>query len=139
LTILKNPSNDVPAFWKRWLLGWLPFAAVSAVVFQSAVLPPRDIPSFLSQINDKLIHGAEYFLLALAAIHAFRMAKSAFFREKSAMLALFYGSAMGVVTEISQLYVAGRACDFFDWLADFTGTVLALLLTGWVLKKKRNA
>ncbi len=139
MTTSKNPSDSVSGFLERWLLGWVPFFAVSLIVFQSAILPPRKIPGFLAQFNDKVIHGTEYFILALVAVHAFRKAKPSFFRSKSFVLALFYGSIMGVVTEVCQLYVPGRSCDFYDWLADLTGTALALVLARVFIKTKETA
>jgi len=46
--------------------------------------------------------------------------------------ALLAASAYGATDEWHQLFVPGRSCDVFDWLADTTGAALAVgLYAGW--------
>ena len=136
MTTSKTPSS--PDFLQRWLLGWFPFWVYSGLVFESAVLPPRKIPHFLLHINDKVLHGTEYFILVLIALRTFGKAKTCFLREQAVWLALAYASLFGILTELAQLYVPGRACDFYDWLADFGGASAGLLLAGFLTRKKNE-
>ena len=45
---------------------------------------------------------------------------------RGAAWALLAASAYGATDEFHQLFVPGRSCDVFDWLADTTGAALAV-------------
>src|SRR6266480_4505140 len=74
LNTSKIPS-DSDSFRSQWLLGWIPFWIFSAFVIKGAILPPEEIPSLLAAVNDKVLHGAEYFLLLFISWNAFQKAK----------------------------------------------------------------
>lgn len=39
-----------------------------------------------------------------------------------------------MLDEIHQIYVPGRFAEMLDWLADFTGSVIAVLITKYLLE-----
>ncbi len=112
----------------RWGLGWFPFWAYSFFVYQSAILPPEKIPIFFTEINDKAVHGIEYFILFLFTVHAFLGAKSSRLHSRPLLYALGWCLLMGMATEISQAFVPGRTASFLDWAADVAGGLLAMFL-----------
>ncbi len=50
----------------------------------------------------------------------------------SLVIAGLYGAA----DEFHQLFVPNRDCEFWDWLADFAGTVIMVLLIRYYLSSK---
>ena len=124
-------ANETP-FFRRWLSGWLPFWAYSALIFEGAILPPSRIPHFLHLVNDKLIHFSEFFFLFFIAEHAFHMAKHWLSRHPG-ILAYGYCVFMGIFTEVAQRFVKGRTPDFYDFLADAAGAALAFAIYGLTL------
>ena len=110
--------------FRRWGLGWIPFWFYSAFVFHSSMLPPSKIPSFFLNLNDKLVHGVEYFLLAIFAANAFSKSKQFEVAFHAAGLAFAYCLLMGVSTEFAQAWVPGRTPEFSDLLSDAIGASL---------------
>lgn len=90
-------------------------------------MPPSELPPILQRFDDKLLHFAEFFLLFLASVNAFRLARSSFFRH-SAILAAGYGILAGILTEILQHSVEGRSPETADLAADGLGTLAGLIL-----------
>ena len=123
LTISKTPSERALA--KEVYASWFIFLSYSALVYESAILPPNRIPHFLLNANDKVIHATLYFLLFGAALWAFKNSRWIYSRVLPEKSALVYCAIMGIVTETSQIFVPGRSCDAADWTADVLGAVLA--------------
>jgi len=131
LNTLKSPSKKQAPFIIRWFGGWLPLWLCTGLIIKGAVLEPSKLPTFLAYFDDKLIHGAEFFLLFLFAIHAFRLAKSAVFRH-SGVMAFAYCMFVGVLTEAAQFYVQSRSPDVYDLLADTAGIAAGFCVYGLV-------
>ena len=122
-----NRSGETPgAFFPRWFLGWIPLGLATAVVFQGAVLPPEKIPAIFLRINDKLIHGTEYFFLFLFAANAFLQARALWLARSPLGFAFIYCLMIGAATEIVQIFIPGRTADLLDWAADGLGAAVAL-------------
>lgn len=130
------PSNQANA--GMGIFSWILFLGYSGFVFQGAILPPDNIPPFLARFNDKLIHGFFYFLLFASALFAFKNSKWIYLRVLPEKSALVYCALMGIVTEISQIFVPGRACDAADWSADVIGAALGLFLYSLATYRKKN-
>lgn len=131
-------------FFSRWILGWIPFGAASALILHGAFLSPDDIPKLLIHLNDKVVHGMEYFVLFLFSANAFRRAAQAWLTAYPDSLAFGYCLMMGIVTEIAQFWAPGRMPDIFDWAMDGLGaaaawTLIFLIALGARLFSKRNS
>ena len=76
-------------------------------------------------LSDKEIHAVVYLGLALLAYRAAMMVplKRAF---DPIAQSLMISSLYGILDEIHQLFVPGRHSDVRDWLADVTGTLIAV-------------
>ena len=109
-------------------LNWISFWAYSLFVFETAIISPQKIPRFIASINDKLLHGVEYYLLFWISLKAFLGFRNLSLQKKADLLALAYCFLMGVATEWAQRFAFGRSCDFWDWLADAGAASLALII-----------
>jgi VanZ family protein len=91
-------------------------------------------------MNDKLNHFGAYGLLSIL------LYLNLHFQEKIKILSRFpaaftvlIASIYGLLDEIHQMFVPGRSAEFLDWLADFLGSVTAVLIMGYILRKfKQN-
>lgn len=101
------------------------------------------LPSTLAiatDMNDKLNHFGAYGLLSIL------LYLNLHFQEKIKILSRFpaaftvlIASIYGLLDEIHQMFVPGRSAEFLDWLADFLGSVTAVLITAYILRKfKQN-
>jgi len=90
---------------------------------QASLEPPID---FGFDYQDKLYHAAAYFVMGLLAWRSFKH------RLDSpiilAMLSIAFCSLYGASDEWHQSFVVGREPDIADWIADASGSALAILL-----------
>ncbi|MSR77454.1 MAG: VanZ family protein [Candidatus Omnitrophica bacterium] len=127
-------SREIYKALERWAFGWIPFWTATAVIVRGAVMPPKDIPQFLFEVNDKLIHGAEFFVMMLIAYHAFERALSEKIHRYRFSDAILYSLFLGALTECLQFYTPGRSPDIFDFFADSVGVAAAALIMGKITK-----
>lgn len=87
-------------------------------------------------VGDKIEHFGAYGLLS------FLLYLTLYFQKKSSLLSTFpatftivFASFYGMIDELHQLFVPGRYADVLDWVADFSGSLLAVLITQYLLKK----
>lgn len=125
-----------PTAKTRRRLAWSFFCAYSAFVFQGSLIPLERIPQFFLHVNDKLMHGIEYFLLYDAGVWAFRQAKAEGLRLRSVWVAIAWCLLMGLATEGTQSFIPGRRASFADLLADLGGTVVAAALDRWASRRR---
>ena len=76
--------------------------------------------------SDKILHIIAYFGYGLTLILAVFGNSADIKFKKGIIIVLIIGGLFGASDEIHQLYVPGRECDFFDWLADVIGLSLSL-------------
>ena len=112
----------------RWILGWIPFILASALIFHGSTLSPRALPPIFLRLDDKLVHGLEYFILFLLSANAFKRASQKWLVVYAASLAFGYCVLMGAVTETAQFFVPGRVPDLMDWAVDGLGAAFAWLI-----------
>jgi len=67
-----------------------------------------------------MLHAAEYFVLALLALRAFRTFRHPF------LYAILFAAMFGVLDEFHQLLVPDRTFSFLDMLADLIGSCVVL-------------
>jgi VanZ family protein len=103
------------------------FWPVLAYVLWGQLQP--DVPNFLHEINDKLLHFTAYFVLGAMASGAVRKPG----RVKWAILGLI---VVGAAIELIQAYV-GRETSLLDGIANGSGAVAGALLVRFVLDPLR--
>ncbi len=111
---------------KRKLLV-LPWLLYSALIYIVSSHPLDRLPKFTILGWDKLIHMAEfavYSFLTGIALKALETDKSRFNLLFTALIiTLLYGAS----DEIHQLFVPGRSCSIFDFIADSIGGIIGLI------------
>ena len=102
---------------------WLPPLALMAVIFLFSAQPNLDSGlGLIDTIGRKLIHFAEYALLALLWWRALRSRLD----DRRAALAAFVVTALYAASdEYHQSFVEGRAGSPIDWLIDCAGAAVA--------------
>jgi VanZ family protein len=104
------------------------FWPVLAYVLWGELQP--DLPNYLQQINDKLLHFSAYFVLGAMAGGAIRRRG----RVKWAVLGLIL---VGAAIELIQAFV-GRETSFLDGVANGAGAIAGALLARYVLDPLRE-
>ncbi len=104
------------------------------ILFIGTTMPsPQYVDVF--EISDKIKHFTAYFTLA------FLLGMNLYFQEKWKALSKYFLSytfiicvTYGLLDEIHQIFVPNRTCEFYDWLADLSGSLLAVLLLRFTVK-----
>lgn len=102
---------------------WLPVYLYAGVIFlfSSWAVPPQPPP--LLHV-DKLIHIAEYAILAYLLARAARNSSSARLSMHFRAFAVCVAALYGLSDEFHQYFVPGRGADGFDVLADAIGALI---------------
>lgn len=113
----------------------LPVVLYCAFVFFISALSAPPAPDYGFSFSDKINHTGAYGLMMILSFRA----SSWLFRNSSLrtqlLAALFFTMLYGASDEFHQYFVPNRECDFFDWLADSSGALLAL--AGILLVRRR--
>ncbi len=97
------------------------------VVSVANILPPDTLQKF--QFYDKAEHFIAYMLLTVFIFFSCAVEEKFRYLHRHPFFAAFLFIALyGMINELIQLYVPGRSCDFYDWLADMTGASAALII-----------
>ena len=87
-------------------------------------------------VSDKLLHFGAYGLLSVFLyLNMHFQNRINLFKNKPATCTVIIASIYGLLDEIHQMFVPGRSTEFLDWLADFSGSLLAVIITGYLIKK----
>src|SRR5688572_29884762 len=111
---------------QRWRY-WLPVVAYTSLIFYLSSLPhPEDtLPNFLfEQLGAKLLHAAEYAVLAFLCYRAFLHAAGPRAASNALILAIGAASLFGMTDEVHQAFVPSRESSWSDWIADTAGAVV---------------
>lgn len=100
------------------------------------------LPSNISldiNVSDKIEHFGAYGLLSfLLYSNLYFQTKYQLLNKFPAIFTLLFAALYGMVDELHQLFVPGRSADVRDWLADFLGSVLAVLIAKFILEKLKQ-
>jgi VanZ family protein len=115
------------------------FVYTPLVIYWVILLILTSLPSGIAvtvDVSDKVNHFGAYGLLSVLLFLTmnFQM-KYPFLKKNANWLTVLIASSYGVLDELHQMLVPGRSCEFLDWLADFSGSLLGVLIIQWLLKK----
>ena len=114
-----------------------PFLLWLAVIFVESSFPAEVYPQIEIFSADKIFHLGVYGLLAaLCYISLIHQEKFLSLKKSPLILTLIIVSLYGLSDEFHQLFVTNRDCEFWDWLADFGGAVIMVLLIKYYLQKR---
>ncbi|MBK7106218.1 MAG: VanZ family protein [Ignavibacteriae bacterium] len=116
----------------------IPLILYWIILFIGTTLPSTTYVDVF-EISDKLKHLGAYLILAVL------LGLNLHFQEKWQGLSKFYLSytfiiciTYGVLDEIHQIFVPNRSAEFFDWIADLSGTLIGILVIRIFINIIRN-
>lgn len=113
---------------------WVWPLALMGVIFALSAQPSLDSGlGLIDTVGRKLVHFAEYGLLALLWWRAFRTRIA---EDRAAVAALVMASLYAVTDEWHQGFVEGRSGNAVDWLIDTAGAATAI---AWLRLRTRIA
>ena len=119
---------------KKTLLVYLPLGVYWLVLFILTSMPSANLPKSF-EFNDKMEHTSAFAVLGMLLSLAITVQKSSkYFKSRAWLGSLIIGATYGAFDELHQLFVVGRSCDFFDWMADITGTSVGIIITYAIIK-----
>lgn len=90
--------------------------------------PSLPVPMLFS-LQDKILHGGAYFIMAILAWRNFKHLLNR--PITIALVSITFCSLYGISDEWHQSFVVGRSSDVIDWLADTSGAGLAASLLAY--------
>lgn len=105
---------------------YIPLIVYWITLFILTTIPADNIPR-LFENQDKYEHFIAYCGLGILLSLALYFQKKVKLISSNAFLfALLFIFVYGAVDELHQLFVPGRYCDFYDWLADSFGGLIGI-------------
>ena len=118
----------------------LPAILWAGTIFVFSSIPSTSIPEFSIFSQDKLLHAAVFFVLAVLLYRSFSSQRRFPALVRHAKLwTLAVAALYGVSDEIHQLHVAGRSADYRDVIADVVGAMAFILLIWYRDTLRRKA
>ena len=119
---------------KKYLIH-LPLVIYWIILFVLTSLP-TGLAIETRDVSDKLLHFGAYGLLSvLLYLNLYFQNKFLLLNKYSALYTILVASVYGLLDEIHQMFVPGRSAEFLDWLADFSGSLVAVLIISYLIKK----
>ena len=105
---------------------YIPLTVYWVMLFILTTIPADNVPQ-LFENQDKYEHFIAYCVLAmLLSLALYFQKRSILISSKAFLFALLFILAYGAIDELHQLFVPGRYCDFYDWLADSSGGIIGI-------------
>jgi VanZ family protein len=135
---VKQEFNNT--IWENALFYWAPVLAYAAAIFYLSSLPKphEQLPEFVRDLSDKLLHFVEYGILGALWYRAFRWASGPRIATSAVLLAVVAGSIYGMTDEVHQAFVPMRTASLLDWIADTLGTVIGARGLSWIEQRRRE-
>ena len=113
----------------RRLIYWIPFVVYSIVLVHLLLTPAEDIPPFLMNRGDKILHLTAFAGLKFFYIAAITEFFSCFKQGIGFILFSFIGLVLaGGIIEIIQTMVPGRSGSIVDFYFNVAGLFIGLLV-----------
>jgi hypothetical protein len=106
---------------ERRILAWIPAAVYVGLIFAVSSIPGSLHGIIPFVLFDKVAHVVEFAGLGLFLTVAFRGTLPRASMKLVVLFVLGVGLAIGVLDELYQHLVPGRAVEFLDWVADTIG------------------
>jgi VanZ family protein len=109
---------------KKWMI-YFPLIIYWMILFVATTLPSKDLPTV--HVSDKIEHFTAYFILAVLLNLAMMFQnKYIYIKRKAWLFTLVIIMTYAGLDEIHQLFIPGRDCELFDWIADSSGVLLGI-------------
>lgn len=115
------------------------FVYTPLVIYWVILLILTSLPSGMAvtvDVSDKVNHFGAYGLLSVLLFLTMNFQiKYPFLKKNANWITVLIASVYGILDELHQMLVPGRSAELLDWLADFSGALLGVLIIQWLLKK----
>jgi VanZ family protein len=89
-----------------------------------------------TDVSDKINHFGAYGLLSvLLYLNLYFQDKIKLLNKFPETFTVLIASIYGLLDELHQMFVPGRSAEFLDWLADFSGSLVAVLISRYLIKR----
>ena len=117
---------------------YLPLGLYWLLIFVLTSIPGTHVPNLFGT-SDKLKHFAAYFVLAFLLNFALYIQKRFPLLSNRAMLFTFLITLIyGIFDEVHQIFIPGRAFDWWDLVADITGSILGIFIVKIIIRNNIN-
>ena len=82
------------------------------------------MPTFISSISDKLLHGTEYLIFGYLLARGLGVSRG----WNDVLKVLLLGTGYGILDEFMQKFTPGRVCDIHDAMADGFGILVGVTI-----------
>lgn len=116
------------------------------LLFYFTLLPSEELPKDLADLNDKMLHALIFFIwtsLIIVGLLRYPIKKTLSPRLLKSLCFIVI-TAGGLIEVLQYTLVPGRSGDWWDFLANSVGTVIAALLwsiligrRAWLVKKNK--
>ncbi len=121
---------------RKVLLVYTPLVLYWIVLFAATSFPTIKVPT--TDVSDKGYHFTGYFVLGvLLNLTLIFQNKYLSLKRKNALYTVLIGSIYGIFDEVHQYFIPGRSMEFLDFVADFSGLVLAVVFVLFLLRLNR--
>jgi VanZ family protein len=116
---------------KKYLI-YTPLVIYWMVLVTLTSLPSNLLPT--THVSDKIEHFTAYLILSvLLNLSLLFQNKFKKIKVNAALFAVIFIAVYAALDELHQLFIPGRDCDILDWSADFSGTVIGVLIVGLLI------
>ena len=109
---------------ERRVLAWIPAIVYIGLIFAISSIPGSIHGRIPFRVFDKAAHLGEFAGLGLFLMVAFRGSLPRADLRQVTLLVVIVGLTIGVLDELYQNLIPGRAVEFLDWVADTVGVVI---------------
>ena len=112
-------------------LVYTPLVVYWILLFIATTLPSKALPSF--GISDKIEHFTAYMILAILVLLTLHFQeKFRSFHIHPVLSTIAIVSIYGLLDELHQNLIPGRYAEVYDWVANFLGAVVGVLLLNYL-------
>jgi len=109
------------------------FTILSVIlVLIGIMMPGDDVPSVGIPHLDKVVHCSMFGFVTVCFYWDYLKAER---KMPHLIYTIICIMIFGALTEVIQMYVPGRSCDYRDLIADTIGILLATAISRWIVKK----
>ncbi len=112
--------------------------SVVVIILAGSSVPGKNIPDVFSLTPDKLIHCIEYAVLGFFLFRWLQLEYLTSSISKIGLITILLGSIMGIVDENYQRLTPGRSPDFWDWVLDTVGVLLAVAMMSYLVSRNKK-
>lgn len=106
----------------------MPWQILLLAIFIQSSIGNMNIIDLGFSWQDKVLHFFVFGILAFLMARSFKRSALNLFRKYYHILAIIFTSLYGIVDEYHQYFVPGRFSTVGDWVADFIGALIFVII-----------